>query len=48
MDKVTRIDLNALGAAMEHRAHDKESHDLYQEQVAAEKQCINKMISRME
>lgn len=38
MDKVTRIDLNALGAAMEHRAHDKESHDLYQEQVAAEKQ----------
>ncbi|WP_222238497.1 LPD7 domain-containing protein [Klebsiella quasipneumoniae] len=38
MDKVTRIDLNALGAAMEHRAHDKESHDLHQAQEAAEKQ----------
>lgn len=38
MDKVTRIDLNALGEAMEHRAHDKESHDLHQAQEAAEKQ----------
>ncbi len=38
MDKVTRIDLHALGEAMEHRAHDKESHDLHQAQEAAEKQ----------